>query len=115
MKYALLPDLTQASPQGGLRLLLTVDLGSTMGLFPSEANIDTEIQVQMVYLAVIPENTREECGEVEGKQHGTVSRITMWAMGSVLLGTSQRPGRSNFGVISLGIRRLGYLSSNFSH
>lgn len=69
----------------------------------------------MVYLAVIPENTREGCGEVEGKQHGTVSRITMWAVGSVLLGTSQRPGRSNFGVISWGVRRLGYLSSNFSH
>lgn len=33
MKYALLPDLTQASPRGGLRLLLTVDLGSTMRLF----------------------------------------------------------------------------------
>lgn len=54
----------------------------------------------MVYLEVITENTREGHGEVEGKQHGTVSRITVWAMGSVLLGTSQRPGRPNFGVFS---------------
>lgn len=83
-----------------LRLPLTVDLGSTMRLFSSEANIETEIQVQRVYLEVIPENIREDCGEVEGKQYGTVSRIRMWAMGSVLLGTSQRPGRSNYVVIS---------------
>lgn len=86
-----------------------------MRLFPLEANFETEIQVQMVYLEVIPENTREDRGEGEGKQHGTVSRIRMWAMGSILLGTSQRLGRSKFGVISWGPRRLGYLSSNFSH
>ena len=63
MNYVLLPDLTQASPQGGPRLPLTVDLGSTMRLFPPEADIETKIQLQVVYLVVIPEDARRAVGK----------------------------------------------------
>lgn len=71
-----------ASPRhssGGPTLSLTVDLNSTMRLFPPESDLKTEIQVQVVYLEVIVENTRRQWGSRNGTQHTTVSRLTMWA------------------------------------
>lgn len=79
MKHVLLPDLTQASPQDSPRQLLTGDLGSTMRLFPPNADAETKIQVHVVYLEVIPGNTSRAVGKWNRKQHVTVSRFIMWA------------------------------------
>lgn len=75
LKHVPLPDFTQES----ISLPLTVGLGSPMMLFPSETDLETKIQVQVVYLAVIPKNTRQAMEKWSWKQLVRASIFTVWA------------------------------------
>lgn len=104
-------------PQGGHPLPLGVDLDSSRRLFPLEADLETKIQVQVVYLEAIPENTRRAAGKWEGKQHIMVSRLTLWAPRALSRWAHLRDweNRTHLSVISQGLRRLHHSSSNICH